>query len=142
MQHAIRPEQHGPMGEAMAKAVQACVHCGFCLPACPTCGSCISTLIRRKRSGACRLEALISLGRGWSRANLRRLNPLPGNREFCACAQLSRLNSSQHRSPPGCARTSQLELGRAKVSRGRCRANPDRSSPLRQSSHPLDWPPR
>ena len=36
MQHAIRPEQHGPMGEAMAKAVQACVHCGFCLPACPT----------------------------------------------------------------------------------------------------------
>jgi len=34
MQHAIRPEQHGPMGEAMAKAVQACVHCGFCLPTC------------------------------------------------------------------------------------------------------------
>ncbi len=24
------------MGEAMARAVQTCVHCGFCLPACPT----------------------------------------------------------------------------------------------------------
>ncbi|MFZ9837432.1 MAG: glycolate oxidase subunit GlcF [Opitutaceae bacterium] len=36
MLHAIKPEEHGPMGEAMARAVQTCVHCGFCLPACPT----------------------------------------------------------------------------------------------------------
>jgi Fe-S oxidoreductase len=36
MLHAIKPEEHGPLGEAMAKAVQACVHCGFCLAACPT----------------------------------------------------------------------------------------------------------
>jgi glycolate oxidase iron-sulfur subunit len=36
MIHAIKPEEHGPMGEAMARAVQTCVHCGFCLPACPT----------------------------------------------------------------------------------------------------------
>lgn len=36
MQHSIKPEQHGPMGGGMAAAVQACVHCGFCLSACPT----------------------------------------------------------------------------------------------------------
>jgi glycolate oxidase iron-sulfur subunit len=36
MQHKIKPEEHGPMGELMTKAVQACVHCGFCLAACPT----------------------------------------------------------------------------------------------------------
>jgi glycolate oxidase iron-sulfur subunit len=36
MIHAIKPEEHGPMGEAMARAVQTCVHCGFCLAACPT----------------------------------------------------------------------------------------------------------
>ncbi|MEW6423049.1 MAG: glycolate oxidase subunit GlcF, partial [Deinococcota bacterium] len=28
--------QLGPQGEVMAHAVDACVHCGFCLPACPT----------------------------------------------------------------------------------------------------------
>jgi glycolate oxidase iron-sulfur subunit len=36
MLHAIKTENHGPLGEPMAKAVQACVHCGFCLAACPT----------------------------------------------------------------------------------------------------------
>jgi glycolate oxidase iron-sulfur subunit len=36
MLHSIKPEEHGPLGEAMAHAVQACVHCGFCLSACPT----------------------------------------------------------------------------------------------------------
>jgi glycolate oxidase iron-sulfur subunit len=36
MLHAIKPEQHGPLGESMANAVQSCVHCGFCLAACPT----------------------------------------------------------------------------------------------------------
>ena len=36
MQHKISLEQLGPMGKPMADAVQACVHCGFCLPACPT----------------------------------------------------------------------------------------------------------
>src|SRR5437763_2469172 len=36
MLHTIKPEEHGPLGEAMAKAVQTCVHCGFCLAACPT----------------------------------------------------------------------------------------------------------
>jgi len=36
MLHSIKPEQHGPFGEAMAHAVQACVHCGFCLSVCPT----------------------------------------------------------------------------------------------------------
>lgn len=36
MLHAIKTEDHGPLGEPMAKAVQACVHCGFCLAACPT----------------------------------------------------------------------------------------------------------
>ncbi|MCB0205988.1 MAG: 4Fe-4S dicluster domain-containing protein, partial [Anaerolineae bacterium] len=36
MQHAIPVETLGPQGQAMADAVQACVHCGFCLPACPT----------------------------------------------------------------------------------------------------------
>ena len=29
-------DQLGPRGPAMAEAVEACVHCGFCLPACPT----------------------------------------------------------------------------------------------------------
>src|SRR3954453_15982888 len=36
MLHAIKPEKHGALGEPMAHAVQACVHCGFCLAACPT----------------------------------------------------------------------------------------------------------
>jgi glycolate oxidase iron-sulfur subunit len=36
MLHAIKPDEHGPLGEPMARAVQACVHCGFCLAACPT----------------------------------------------------------------------------------------------------------
>jgi glycolate oxidase iron-sulfur subunit len=36
MLHSIKPEQHGPLGEPMAHAVQTCVHCGFCLAACPT----------------------------------------------------------------------------------------------------------
>lgn len=36
MLHAINPKEHGPLGEPMAHAVQACVHCGFCLAACPT----------------------------------------------------------------------------------------------------------
>ncbi len=36
MLHAIKTEQHGPLGQPMADAVQACVHCGFCLAACPT----------------------------------------------------------------------------------------------------------
>ncbi len=36
MQHAIPVEQLGPQGDAMAHAVEKCVHCGFCLAACPT----------------------------------------------------------------------------------------------------------
>jgi len=36
MLHAIKSKEHGPLGEPMAHAVQACVHCGFCLAACPT----------------------------------------------------------------------------------------------------------
>jgi glycolate oxidase iron-sulfur subunit len=36
MLHAIKPKEHGPLGDSMAHAVQACVHCGFCLAACPT----------------------------------------------------------------------------------------------------------
>ena len=36
MQHSIPVETLGPQGEIMAQAVQTCVHCGFCMPACPT----------------------------------------------------------------------------------------------------------
>ncbi|MDA2930895.1 heterodisulfide reductase-related iron-sulfur binding cluster [Acidobacteria bacterium AH-259-O06] len=36
MQHQIPIEKFGPVGESMAHQVKACVHCGFCLPACPT----------------------------------------------------------------------------------------------------------
>lgn len=36
MQHTISVEQLGAQGSAMAQAVEACVHCGFCLPTCPT----------------------------------------------------------------------------------------------------------
>lgn len=36
MLHQIDPNQHGPRGQVMAKAIGTCVHCGFCLPACPT----------------------------------------------------------------------------------------------------------
>jgi glycolate oxidase iron-sulfur subunit len=36
MQHIIPVESLGPLGEHMAQAVEKCVHCGFCLPACPT----------------------------------------------------------------------------------------------------------
>ena len=36
MLHSIQPEKHGPLGEPMTHAVQACVHCGFCLSVCPT----------------------------------------------------------------------------------------------------------
>ena len=36
MQHHIPVEALGPSGRHMARAVETCVHCGFCLPACPT----------------------------------------------------------------------------------------------------------
>lgn len=36
MQHRIPTSALGPMGPAMATAVEGCVHCGFCLPVCPT----------------------------------------------------------------------------------------------------------
>lgn len=36
MQHAIPVETLGPQAEAMATAVETCVHCGFCLATCPT----------------------------------------------------------------------------------------------------------
>src|SRR5688572_13594871 len=36
MLHSIDTAKLGPLGEPMAHAVQACVHCGFCLAACPT----------------------------------------------------------------------------------------------------------
>jgi len=36
MLHEIPIEKLGARGEAMAAAVQSCVHCGFCLPTCPT----------------------------------------------------------------------------------------------------------
>ncbi|MGB6044689.1 MAG: glycolate oxidase subunit GlcF [Pirellulales bacterium] len=36
MQHQIAIDEAGPNATAMSKAVEACVHCGFCLPACPT----------------------------------------------------------------------------------------------------------
>ena len=36
MLHSIPTDKLGPFGEPMAHAVQACVHCGFCLAACPT----------------------------------------------------------------------------------------------------------
>lgn len=36
MLHGITAEEHGPFGQPMSQAVQACVHCGFCLAACPT----------------------------------------------------------------------------------------------------------
>ncbi len=40
MQHAIPIDQLksslGPQVNGMAKAIEACVHCGFCLPTCPT----------------------------------------------------------------------------------------------------------
>src|SRR5512137_278379 len=36
MLHSIQPEKYGPLGRPMAQAVQACVHCGFCLSVCPT----------------------------------------------------------------------------------------------------------
>ena len=36
MKHDIPVDTLGPQGEIMAHAVEACVHCGFCLPACPT----------------------------------------------------------------------------------------------------------
>src|SRR5579872_4762903 len=38
MLHSIKTEKLGPLGPAMTGAVQACVHCGFCLAACPTYG--------------------------------------------------------------------------------------------------------
>lgn len=36
MQHTIPVEQLGIEGKVMAHAIEACVHCGFCLAACPT----------------------------------------------------------------------------------------------------------
>jgi glycolate oxidase iron-sulfur subunit len=36
MQHTINLEDLVPQAEAMAHAIEACVHCGFCLPTCPT----------------------------------------------------------------------------------------------------------
>ena len=36
MLHEIQVEQHEPQAEEMAKAIETCIHCGFCLPTCPT----------------------------------------------------------------------------------------------------------
>src|SRR5580700_4120238 len=36
MLHTIEPNKFGPMTQPMTRAVEACVHCGFCLAACPT----------------------------------------------------------------------------------------------------------
>jgi glycolate oxidase iron-sulfur subunit len=36
MQHTIPVDSLGPLGPDMARAVETCVHCGFCLPTCPT----------------------------------------------------------------------------------------------------------
>jgi glycolate oxidase iron-sulfur subunit len=36
MLHAISPEKLGPLGRPMTRAIESCVHCGFCLAACPT----------------------------------------------------------------------------------------------------------
>ncbi|MEI7822954.1 MAG: heterodisulfide reductase-related iron-sulfur binding cluster, partial [Verrucomicrobiota bacterium] len=36
MLHTIQPEPHGPLGAPMTRAIESCVHCGFCLAACPT----------------------------------------------------------------------------------------------------------
>ena len=36
MQHTIKAAEHGTLGAPMVRAVEACVHCGFCLAACPT----------------------------------------------------------------------------------------------------------
>ena len=36
MQHHIPVDALNPHASAMARAVETCVHCGFCLPACPT----------------------------------------------------------------------------------------------------------
>lgn len=36
MQHRLDATTLGPRGQPMIAAIEACVHCGFCLPACPT----------------------------------------------------------------------------------------------------------
>lgn len=36
MLHTIPTATLGPLGQPMTHAVETCVHCGFCLPACPT----------------------------------------------------------------------------------------------------------
>ena len=36
MRHTINASEIGVRGEAMTKAIESCVHCGFCLAACPT----------------------------------------------------------------------------------------------------------
>ncbi len=36
MLHEIPVDRYGAVGRRMARAVEACVHCGFCLAACPT----------------------------------------------------------------------------------------------------------
>ena len=36
MRHTIDKGQLGPKAGALTQAVEACVHCGFCLPTCPT----------------------------------------------------------------------------------------------------------
>ncbi|MBX5440730.1 MAG: glycolate oxidase subunit GlcF [Solirubrobacteraceae bacterium] len=36
MRHEVPVDELGPRGPAMAQAIEACVHCGFCLATCPT----------------------------------------------------------------------------------------------------------
>ena len=36
MRHNVCTDTLGPAGVLMGDALQACVHCGFCLPTCPT----------------------------------------------------------------------------------------------------------
>lgn len=36
MKHSIEVKPDEPYSQAMSQAIETCVHCGFCLPACPT----------------------------------------------------------------------------------------------------------
>ncbi len=36
MLHEIPSDQHGPLARPMTRAIETCVHCGFCLAVCPT----------------------------------------------------------------------------------------------------------
>ena len=108
MLHTIAPDSHGPLTAPMTRAVEACVHCGFCLSACPTYGEmcirdrCFHTVLagyRTVEQAGDAVSAIVASGL------------LPGAIEFMDALALEAAKAAVHADyPPGCEAVLIVEL--------------------------------